>query len=371
MSLEDLLRDIRQGRKSESAMKEEADREARMQEMHKLIPDSGSGVTTAETSRSSSPESEVVYNGMSKDELEPIAKKLTKEFFFILLKADLDKTVEEQSSYLSDEEKTKLENKRYEDLAELAALEYDIAQVYKVLNAKLEEEKAIFDVGKESAKDILKAKFEQVKKEYLEIFGTTEIKTELDNSVLEDGNLFTTIKNMESLINTYNDNLQEIIEIITVLENLPEELKEKYNVKDFNSRCGNKDDKSCNVAIVKFLTQYSNLKKQVIEDMRALKLKVFIDAELKKIEDVRKERAEMRERNKTRKRPPMGIKKPPVNTSTKRKPLLSNFSKLGHSLLGSKPPSEGGKTVKRRNRKTKRQQKRRKNKSKAKNKCKK
>lgn len=389
MSLKDLLREIRQGEDSlnEKKLKKIKDQKAK-EIQEEIFGDSGSGKTTAESSRSSSPEPEELYNGMSKDELELFAKKIGEKFFFLLLKADLNKTANEQSSFLSDEEKANLEDERYQKLAELAALEDEMAQIYEVLKEKNEEEhktkmaeleklKAEFNAGVEVAKEKLEKEFAEVKEKYLEIFGTKDTISDLDTIEKDQGDLIATIEFMEDQNARYNDNLEKINEIKTVLKNLPEELKEKYKddelYKDFNSRCGNIDDKSCNVAIVDFFTDYSNLKTRAIVDMRALKDKIYIDAKLKEINDQRKERAEMRERNKTRKRPPMGIKKPHVNTRTEREPLLSNFSKQALRLIGSKPkqPAKGGKTVKRRNRKTKRQQKRRKNKSNAKNKCKK
>ena len=74
---EELLFEIRQGEKSIPTMQQEATVAARMQEMQKeIFGDSGSGNTTAESSRSSSPEPEELYNGMSKDELELFAKKI-------------------------------------------------------------------------------------------------------------------------------------------------------------------------------------------------------------------------------------------------------------------------------------------------------
>ena len=278
---------------------------------------------------------------------------------------------------MSDEAKTKLENERYQKLAELAALEVEMVKVYKVLNDKLEKEKADFDVGNESAKDILKAQFEEVKKEYLKIFGTGDIEKDEDDliAIMWDQNNLLNMKDfMKSRIKEYNDNLKTINKIKsyikTNIDNLPEVLKAQWNKKvynDFMDQCKKIDDKSCNLTIFYNIHAYRLL-------MRDMEEKAVIDANLKKINDQKEALLKIKKVSATRKeRSPMELKIPPVKTSTEREPLSSKFSNLARSLLGSNPKqtSEGGKTVKRRNRKTKRQQKRRKNKSKAKNKCKK
>mgnify|MGYP003984569713 CR=1 FL=1 len=256
---EELLNEIRQGESVVIKNFKEIKAQRAKEIQEEIFGNSGSGVTTAESSRSSSPEPEDSYNGMSKDELEIFAKKIGERFSLLALRVEVRKTADEESRYVSAEEKADLENERYQKLAELAALEVEMVKVYKVLKDKLEKEKANFDVGNESAKDILKAQFEEVKKEYLKIFGTGDIEKDEEDliAIMWDQNNLLNMKDfMKSRIKEYNDNLKTINKIKsyikTNIDNLPEELKAQWNKKvynDFEKQCEDIDDKSCNLTI--------------------------------------------------------------------------------------------------------------------------